>query len=123
MERRVLSAFLSEVLIKVIEHFGRACKALRVIARRGADALHQRSDTCDFGSTELAVLEVDVVDDLGDGAKRGILEAASMEQHLEGAFVALVREFSFEHVETQFALLRAVAFAGDEFEAGLRVDE
>ena len=44
-------------------------------------------------------------------------------QHLEGAFVALVREISLEHVETQFALLRAVAFAGNELEAGLRVDE
>jgi len=56
-------------------------------------------------------------------SKRAVLEAASIEQHLEGAFVALVREFRLENVETQFALLWAVAFAGDELEAGFRVDE
>src|SRR6476659_2784282 len=122
-EGKVLSAFLPEVLVEVVEHFGTACKALRVIAGRGANAFHQRSDTRDFGPPELAILEVDVVNDLGNGAKRGILEAASIEQHLERAFVTLVGEFRLEHVETQFAFLRAVAFAGDEFEAGFRVDE
>src|SRR5262245_45762083 len=100
---------LSEVLVEVVEHFRPACKALRVIAARGANAFHQRSDTCDFAPPELAILEVDVVDDLGDGAKRGVLEPASIEQHLECAFVAFVGEFRLEHVEAQFAFLRAVA--------------
>src|SRR2546430_1461499 len=89
-ERGFLSAFLPKVLVEVVEDFAPACNPLRVIPGRGADTLDQRSDTRDFGSTELAVLEVDIVDDLRDGARRCILEAASVEQHLEGAFVALV---------------------------------
>ena len=40
LERRVLSAFLPEVLVEVVEHLGPACEALRVVARRGADAFH-----------------------------------------------------------------------------------
>src|SRR5262245_12183124 len=121
--RACLSAFLPEVLVEVVEDFSPACNPLRIIPGRGADTLHKGSDTCDFGSPELAVLEIDIVDDLGDGAKRCVLEAASVEQHLEGAFVALVGEFRLEHVETQLALLRAIAFAGDELELALRIDE
>src|SRR5262249_25199914 len=42
-ERQVLSAFLPKVLVEVVEHFGPACEALRVIAGRGADPFHKRS--------------------------------------------------------------------------------
>src|SRR5262249_19350418 len=122
-ERAFLSALLPEILVEVIEHFGPTRDPLRVILGRRADTLHKRSNPCDFSSPEFAVLEIDIVDDLGDGAQRCVLEAAAIEQHLEGALVALVREFRLEHVETQFALLRSIAFARDEFELGFRIDE
>src|SRR5215813_821686 len=122
-ERAGSSAFLAEILVEVVEHFGPARDPLRVILGRRADTLHKRSDACDFGSPELAVLEIDIVDDLADSAKRCILEAASLEQDLERALVALVREFRLEHVESQLAFLRPIAFAGDELELGFRVDE
>src|SRR5260221_8537512 len=121
--RLPLSPSLPEVLVEVVEHFGSPRNPLRVIAGRGADTLDQRSNPCDFGPPELAVLEVDVVDDLGNRAQRCILEAASIEQHLEGAFIAFVGEFRLEHVEAQLILLRAIAFARDELEASLRIDE
>src|SRR5262249_60603364 len=81
------------------------------------------SVACAFGSPELAVLEIDLVDDLANGAKRCVLEAASLDQDLEGALVALVREFRLEHVEAQLTLFRPIAFARDELELGFRVDE
>ena len=74
-------------------------------------------------AAELAVLEVDVVDDLGDRLERRIARPARAEQHLEGAAVALVRELGLEHVEAELAGLRHVALGRHELEPGLRVDE
>ena len=71
---------------------------------------------------ELAVLEVDVVHDLGDRAERGS-PRPTLEQHLEGAAVALVGELGLEHVEPELAGLGDVALGGHELEARLRVDE
>src|SRR5262249_7093789 len=122
-ERACLSAPLPEVLVEFIEDFGTARDPLRIILGRCADTLYKGSDTCNFGSAELAVLEIDIVDDLADGAKRRVLYAASLEQDLERALVALVGEFRLEHVEAQFTLLGPIAFAGDEFELGFRIDE
>ena len=72
---------------------------LRVILRRDADTFDQRPDAGHFGAAELVVLQVDVVDDLSNGAQRGVVERGALEQHLECAFVALVGEFGLEHVE------------------------
>ena len=66
-------------LVEVVEDFGATRDPLRIILGRRADTLHQGSNPCHFGSPELAVLEIDIVDDLGDGAKRGVLEAASID--------------------------------------------
>src|SRR6516165_4205273 len=107
-EGACLSALLSKVLVEVVEDFGPTRDPLRIILGRYTDTLHQRSNPCDFGSPELAVLEIDIVDDLADGAKRCVFEAASVEQDLEGAFVALVREFRLEHVEAQLAFFRPI---------------
>ena len=74
-------------------------EALFVVAGRGADAGDQGPDPLGLGAGELAVLEVDVVHDLGDRAERGLAQARALEQHLEGAAVALVGELGLEHVE------------------------
>src|SRR6266511_2214690 len=100
----------------VIESSANACLSAGENSRVGSFARG-------FLSAFLPKVLVEVVDDFRDCAKRCVLEAASIEQHLKGAFVALVREFGLEHVETQLALLRAIAFAGDEFEACFRIDE
>jgi hypothetical protein len=60
----------------------------------------------------LVILEIDVVDDLADRRQRRIGQTGVGDQHLEGAAVALVREFSLEHVEAQLARERRVARAG-----------
>src|SRR5215218_5532410 len=75
-----------------------AGEALPVVPGRGADAGDQGPDALGLGAGELAVLEVDVVHDLGDRAQRRLAEAQAREQHLEGAAVALVGELGLVHV-------------------------
>src|SRR5262249_23051993 len=74
-------------------------------------------------ATELAVLEIDIVNDLGDGAQRGVVHTGPCEEHFERAHVALVRHLALEHVEAQLARLRLVILSRDELEARLGIDE
>src|SRR5262249_8368892 len=121
--RRFLSAFLPEVLVKVVEDLRAPRNPFRVVLCRDADAFDQRPDAGDLGAAELAVFEIDVMDDLRDGAQRRVLQRAALQQHFERAFVALVGELGFEHVEAQFAFAGAISLAGYEFEVRLRIDE
>src|SRR5262249_62244598 len=68
-EDACLSALLPKELVEVVEDFGPSRDPLRIILGRRADTLHKRSDTCNFGSPELAALEIYFVADLADGAK------------------------------------------------------
>ena len=69
---------------------------------------------------ELPVLDVDVVDDLGD-RRRGPARASANRstQHLEGAAVAVVGEGRLEHVERELPVPGPVALPGDELERRL----
>ena len=73
-ERRIhlsrLLSFSSENFIEVVEHLGASREALGVVCRRQCDAVDERPNTDRFLSTELAISEIDVVDDLRYGAKR-----------------------------------------------------
>src|SRR5215813_5325554 len=122
-EHGYLTTFFPEIFVEVVENFGAARDPLRVVLGRDADAFDQRSDAGDFGAAELAVLEIDVVDDLRDGAQRRVLQGAALQQHLERAFVALVGELGLEHVEAQLAFVGAIALAGYEFETRFGIDE
>src|SRR5262249_11060336 len=51
---------------QVVEDLGAARNALRIVLGRDADAFDQRPDAGDFGAAELAVLEIDVMDDFRD---------------------------------------------------------
>src|SRR5436309_9512568 len=88
-----------------------------------ADAGDEMVDPVRLRQLELRVLEIDVVHDLGDRPERVILEAEPLDEYLEGATVALMCVFRFEHVETHFTSLRPVSLACDELEARVRIDE
>src|SRR5262245_32235835 len=96
---RLLRAGGLEVFVEIVEHGGAARQPLLVLAMRRGDARHQGADAGRFLAAVLAVLQVDVVDDLADGGERGIVEAATLQQDLEGAAVALVGVLALEHVE------------------------
>src|SRR5215467_10911929 len=123
LRRSRLLALLPERLIEAVEHFRAARDPLQVIRRGQRDAVDQGPHADRFVAAELVVLEVNVVNDLGDGAQRRILGRDAIEQHLEGALVALMCELGLEHVEAQLAFDRAIALAGNELEARIRVDE
>src|SRR5439155_2937346 len=71
----------------------------------------------------LPVLQIDVVDDLGDGTHCRIVYRDPGAQDLEGAEIALVRELGLEHVEAELARLGTISLASDEFEPRVRVDD
>src|SRR5439155_6491796 len=121
--RSPLPALFLEIFVEVVEDLGAARNPLRIFLGRDTDAFDQRPDAGDFGAAELAVLEIDVMDDFRDGAQRRVFQRASLQQHFERAFVALVRELGLEHVEAQLAFVGAIALAGYEFEVRLGVDE
>src|SRR6266545_300227 len=116
-------ALLPEHFIEVVEHFSAARDALQIIWCRQRDAVDHCPDADGFIAPEFIVLEVDVVNDLRDGAQRRVLRCDAIEQHLEGALVALMCELGLEHVEAQLTFGGAIALAGNELEARVRVDE
>src|SRR5262249_4045125 len=118
-----LSPLALEIFVQVIEDLGAARNALRIVLGRDADAFDQRPDAGDFGAAELAVLEIDVMDDFRDGAQRRVLQRAPLHQHFERAFVAVVGDLGLEHVEAQLAFVGAIALPGYEFEVRLGIDE
>src|SRR5499433_69667 len=122
-QRCLLSALPLEIFVEIVEDLGAARNPFRVVLGRDADPFDQRPDAGDFGATELAVLEIDVMDDLRDGAQRRVLQRAPLQQHFERAFVALVGELGLEHVEAQLAFAGAIPLAGYEFEVRFRIDE
>src|SRR6202171_2912768 len=56
-------------------------------------------DTGRFQAPEFSVLEIDVVDDLGNFGDAAVANAGSKEQRLERATVPLVREIAADDVE------------------------
>src|SRR6266545_8008869 len=71
-DRSRLLALLPEHFIEVVEHFSAARDPLQVICRRQRDAVDQCPDADGFIAAEFVVLEIDVVDDLCDGAERRV---------------------------------------------------
>src|SRR6185369_16057091 len=94
------AALLAEVGIEIVED-GASGRDPRLVVRVRHDAGDQALDAGAFLAAELAVLQIDVVDDLGDRLEGGVAKPAAREQHLEAAAIALVGELGLEHVEAQ----------------------
>jgi hypothetical protein len=60
-------AFLAEIFVKILKHGRAAVQASAVVVRCRGDARDQRLDAGRLLPPELAVLQVNIVDDLGDG--------------------------------------------------------
>src|SRR5207237_7595885 len=90
---------------------------------RHGDAVDQVLETGVIRPAVPLVLQIDVVDDLGDGPQRRVGDLEAREQHLERAELALVRELAVEHVEAQLAWLVAVLARRHELELRLGIDE
>src|SRR5207253_10087033 len=97
-----------EIGIEIVEYAFAALDPLLIVARARANAGDQGPDSLGFRAPELAILEVDVVDDFGDRGSSGVIGPKAACQHLHGAGVADVRELRFEHVEADFPVAGTV---------------
>src|SRR6202022_5008434 len=118
-----LPPLLAEDFIEVIEDFTAARNPRGVVLGGCADAIDEGPDAGNLGAAELVVLEVDVVNDLGDRAQGGVLEASALQQHFERALVAFVGELRLEHVEAQLTFMRTVTLARYELEMRFGIDQ
>src|SRR5258707_15677015 len=91
--------------VQIVEDGAAALEPLVVVVVRRGDAADQGADAGRLLAAVLAVLEVDVVDDLADRRQCRVGQPGVADQYLEGAAVALVRELALEHVEAQFVRL------------------
>src|SRR5689334_7257004 len=76
-----------------------------------------------FVAPEFVVAQIDVVNDFADRAESGVLDTHSLEQNLERAAVAVIREFGVVHVEAKLSGLGRIAFGRNELERRVRIDE
>src|SRR5258707_7207669 len=93
------ASFLLVVHVEVVEHLRRTLDACHVVVMRHGYTGHEHRDSSRFGPVKLRVFEVDVVHDFGDGPQRPVVEPQTIDQDLEGAAIAVVREVRVEHVE------------------------
>src|SRR5262249_31351742 len=117
------SALSLEILVEIVEQGSAAFETRGVVLVRHGDPGHQAIDPGGLGAFELAVLEIDVVNDLRDRAEGRFLQVETFHQHLEGAVVAFMGVFRLEHVEAQLAALWPVAFSRYELEGCTRINE
>jgi hypothetical protein len=110
--------------VELIERAARRGDPFQIILGGGAHARKHRRDTRGFGARELAVGDVERVNDLGERAQARIAgQARAEQQRLEAAPISLMGEFRIGHVEAQFPRRGHVRPAIDEAEPGLGVDE
>src|SRR5258708_3623043 len=81
---------LPKIIIEVIENRATSRNPLIVSALWARDTRDHRLDTACLLAAKLAVLEVDVVDDLADGGERRIGKISPCKEDLEAATVAFM---------------------------------
>src|SRR5260221_1986364 len=94
-----------------------------VVTVNGAEPDDGGSDTCSLWTTELRLLQIDVVNDLRNRADPWLADGEPFHEHLERAVVAFVRVLRLEHIEAELARLGTVALCGHELEVSLRIYE
>src|SRR6185312_8866852 len=120
---RLTPPCLAEALIQTVEHRARLFYARVVVALPGANAGDDMRNADRLLAHELAILEIDVVNDLCDGRERGVVQPRAFQEHFEGALVAFMRDLALEHVEADLGRFRPVVLFRDELELGRRIDE
>ena len=94
-----------------------------VLGRGQLEPLDQRADRACVGGAEAAVLQVEVVHDLGDARDGRIRDAEDGAQGLERAALALMAELDAEHVERNRVRGRKGLAVDRELESASSIDE
>src|SRR5262245_50509283 len=93
----------AEVLVEVIEDRPAVGDALLVLRIGRANSRDEASDACRLLASELRLLQVDVMDDLGNGMERRIGEARPAQEDLEAAAVSFMGDYSLDHIDSQLS--------------------
>src|SRR5918911_1571994 len=84
--------FSSEEFIQLVEDLRGSGQSLFVVPMREGDAGHERGNAGGLVAFEGRVLEVDVVDDLAEGADGFVGDAEAVAEDFEGAAAGVVGE-------------------------------
>src|SRR5205807_8868858 len=85
----------------------RLLQQLAIVSQRCAQSVHRRIKTCSFQPVKLVILQIYVMDNLGNLPQTfAIAQAESFEQRFEGAILTMMREFRAIHVKGDRALDR-----------------
>src|SRR3546814_5825784 len=111
-----------KISVEMVEGGGGARDPVEIVNARRADAIEDGAQAGGLGPVELAVGNVELVDQLADRGQCRIIEAGAQHQRLEAAAILLMGELGIGHVEPELARLGHIALAADELEAHLGID-
>ena len=108
--------------METVKDGARLLQQLAIVSQRCAQSVHDRVKARSFKPVKLVVLQINVVNNLGDLTQTfAIAQAKSLEHRFERAIFAVMSEFSAKHVEHNRALHRLAL--GDKVKARAFVDE
>src|SRR6266436_7513245 len=108
--------------METVKNDARLLQQLAIVSQRCAQSVHHRIKTPSFKPVKLVILQIDVVNNLGNLPQTiAIAQAESLQQRFEGAILTMMREFRAIHVERNRALYRLAL--SNKVEARAFVDE
>jgi len=86
--------------METIKDGARLLQQLAIVSQRCAQSVHHRIKTRSFKPVKLVVLQIYVVNNLGNLPQTfAIAQAESLQQRFKGAILTVMREFSAIHVK------------------------
>src|SRR5260221_14473991 len=108
--------------METVKDDARLLQQLAIVSQRCAQSVHDCIKARSFKPVKLVVLQINVVNNLGNLPQTfAIAQAESLQQRFEGAILTMMREFSAIHVEGNRAFYR-LAF-GHKIKARALIDE
>src|SRR6266550_3431733 len=93
--------------VKTVKDDARLLQQLAIVSQRCAQSFHHRIKTSSFKPVKLVILQINVVNNLGNLPQTFVIaQAESLQQRFEGAILSMMREFRAIHVERNCALYR-----------------
>src|SRR5436305_13188820 len=108
--------------METVKDDARLLQQLAIVSQRFAQSIHHRIETGSFKPVKLVILQIYVVNNLGNLPQTfAIAQAESLHQRFEGAILTMMREFRTIHVERNRALYRLAI--SDKIKARALIDK
>src|SRR3546814_2842406 len=96
-----------KISVEMVEGGGGARDPFEIVLARRADAIEHCAQSGCLGPVELAVGNVELVDQLADRGQCRIIEAGAQHQRLEAAAILLMGELGIGHVDRKSTRLNS----------------